>query len=70
MRPLIIRNRNGHETLDLDTEEAIQRLEKEMNAGMRAVAAKGEAAVQVTDAREAAVREADEVRMFWPLAGG
>lgn len=70
MRPLIIRNRLGHETLDLDTEEAIQRLEKEMNAGMLAVAAKGEAAVQVTDAREAAVREAEEVRLFWPLAGG
>ena len=70
MRELIIRNRTGHETLDLDTEETIQRLEKEMNAGMLAVAVKGEAAVQVQDPREAAVREAEEVRLFWPLAGG
>ena len=70
MRQLIIRTNKGHETLDLDTEEAIQRLEKEMNAGMLAVAAKGETAVQVVDPREAAVREAEEVRLFWPLAGG
>lgn len=70
MRPLIIRNRTGHETLDLDTEEAIQRLEKEMNAGMLAVAAKGEDAVQVVDPRGREVAEAEEVRMFWPLAGG
>ena len=70
MRKLIIRTSKGHETLDMDTEAAIQQLERLMNKGMLAVAAKGEAAVQVTDAREAAVREAEEVRMFWPLAGG
>ena len=70
MRKLIIRTSKGHETLDLDTEAAIQQLEALMNQGMLAVAAKGEQAVQVTDPREAAVREAEEVRMFWPLAGG
>ena len=70
MRKLIIRTSKGHETLDMDTEAAIQQLERLMNQGMLAVAAKGEAAVQVTDAREPAVREAEEVRMFWPLAGG
>ena len=70
MRRLIIRTAKGHETLDLDTEAAIQELEKQMNAGMLAVAAKGETAVQVTDAREAVVQEAEEVRLFWPLAGG
>mgnify|MGYP001559345199 CR=1 FL=1 len=70
MRKLIIRTSKGHETLDLDTEAAIQQLEALMNQGMLAVAATGEQAVQVTDAREAAVREAEEVRLFWPLAGG
>mgnify|MGYP001564870440 CR=1 FL=1 len=70
MRKLIRRDREGHTEYDLDTQEAIQELERAMNAGMLAVAAKGEQAVQVTDAREAAVREAEEVRLFWPLAGG
>lgn len=70
MRKLIIRTSKGHETLDLDTEAAIQEMEKLMNAGMLAVAAKGEEAVQVVDPREAAVQEAEEVRVFWPLAGG
>lgn len=70
MRKLIIRTSKGHETLDLATEAAIQELERLMNQGMLAVAVKGEQAVQVADAREAAVREAEEVRMFWPLAGG
>ena len=70
MRKLIIRTSKGHETLDLATEAAIQELERLMNQGMLAVAVKGEQAVQVADPREAAVREAEEVRMFWPLAGG
>mgnify|MGYP001589062298 CR=1 FL=1 len=71
MRPLIIRNAKGHEDpLDLDTQEAIQRLEQEMNNGMLAVAVKGETAVQVLDPQDPAVKEADEVRMFSPLQGG
>ena len=70
MRKLIRRDAKGHTEFDLDTEAAIQELERAMNAGMLAVAATGEQAVQVTDAREAAVREAEEVRLFWPLRGG
>ena len=70
MRQLIIRTSKGHETLDLDTEAAIQEMERLMNQGMLAVAAKGEAAVQIHDPKDPAVGEADEVRLFWPLAGG
>lgn len=70
MRHLIIRNRLGHETLDLDTQEAIQRLEKEMNAGMLAVAVKGAEATHVLEPSDPLLREAEEVRLFWPLAGG
>ena len=76
MRPLIIRNAKGHETLDLDTEEAIQRLQEEMNRGMLAVAVKeatsehSEVLIQVHDPRAPEVGEADEVRMFHPLQGG
>ncbi len=70
MRQLIIRNQTGHTTLDLDTEQAIQELERLMNQGMLAVASKGETAVQVQSPTDPAVREAEEVRLFWPLAGG
>ena len=70
MRRLIVRTHKGHETLDLDSEAAIQELERLMNQGMLAVAAKGEQAVQVLDPRDPAVGEAEEVRLFWPLAGG
>ena len=59
MRKLIVRDQRGHTELDLDTEAAIQELERLMNAGMLAVAAKGETAVQVVDPREAAVGEAE-----------
>ena len=70
MRKLIRRDAKGHTEFDLDTEAAIQELERAMNAGMLAVAAKGETAVQVLDPKDPAVGEAEEVRMFWPLAGG
>ena len=70
MRPLIIRNRYGHETLDLDTQEAIQRLEKLMNEGMLAVAVKGAEATQALAPTDPVIQEAEEVRLFWPLAGG
>ena len=76
MRTLIIRNAKGHETLDLDTEEAIQRLQEEMNRGMLAVAVKEatpdrpEVLTQIHDPKAPAVGEATEVRMFYPLQGG
>ena len=70
MRSLIIRNRNGHETMDLDTQEAIQALERLMNQGMLAVAVKGETATQALSPTDPVIQEAEEVRMFWPLAGG
>ena len=71
MRRLIIRNQTGHTTMDLDTEEAISELERLMNEGMLAVAvAPGGSASQVVEAREEAVRGAEEVRMMWPLRGG
>ena len=70
MRTLILRDRRGHVTMDLDTEEAIQELERQMNAGMLAVATTGEVSVQVTDAGDPVVRSAEEVRLMWPLAGG
>ena len=70
MRRLIVRTRKGHETLDLDTEAAIRELERLMNQGMLAVAAKGEQAVQVLDPKDPVVKDAEEIRLFWPLAGG
>ena len=71
MRRLIIRNQTGHTTMDLDTEEAISELERLMNEGMLAVAvAPGGSASQVVEAREEAVRGAEEGRMMWPLRGG
>ena len=70
MRQLIIRDQRGHTTMDMDTEQAIQELERLMNQGMLAVAAKGESAVQVHSPTDPAVQETEEVRLFWPLAGG
>ena len=71
MRRLIIRNATGHTTMDLDTEEAIQELERLMNEGMLAVAvAPGGSASQVLESREESVRRAEEVRVMWPLRGG
>ena len=70
MRQLIIRDRTGHQTLDLDTEQAIKELEWLMNQGMLAVASKGETAVQVASPADPVIQEADEVRLMWPLSGG
>ncbi len=70
MRRLIIRDHRGHVTMDLDTEEAIQELERQMNQGMLAVASTGEAAVQLLSPTDPVVRQADEVRVMWPLQGG
>lgn len=70
MRKLIIRDQRGHATMDLDTEEAIRELEKQMNAGMLAVASKGKESVQVQGPTDPVIRDVDEVRLMWPLAGG
>ena len=70
MRKLIIRDHRGHVELDLDTDEAIRELEQAMNNGMLAVATQGETAVQVQQVTDPAIRDADEVRLMWPLKGG
>ena len=70
MRKLIIRDHRGHVEMDLDTQEAIAELERLMNQGMLAVASRGETAVQVQEATDPAVQEAEEVRLMWPLQGG
>ena len=70
MRQLIIRTQQGHRTMDLDTQEAIQELERLMNAGMLAVAVKGDQATHALEWTDPAIREAEEVRLFWPLMGG
>lgn len=70
MRRLIIRNATGHTTMDLDTEEAIQELERLMNEGMLAVAVSPSGAEQVTSCTSPVVKQADEVRVMWPLRGG
>ena len=70
MRKLIIRDHRGHVEMDLDTEEAIKELEQQMNKGMLAVATKGQTSMQVKTATEPAVKDAEEVRLMWPLRGG
>ena len=70
MRKLILRDHRGHVEMDLDTEEAIKELEKGMNNGMLAMATKGKTSVQVQETSDPAIRDADEVRLMWPLAGG
>ena len=70
MRKLIIRNAQGHTEMDLDTEAAIQELERLMNEGMLAVAVKGADSTHALEPSDPAIREAEEVRLFWPLAGG
>lgn len=70
MRKLIIRDHRGHAVMDLDTQEAIRELERGMNNGMLAVATKDGKSVQVLEATDSAVAEADEVRLMHPLAGG
>ena len=70
MRRLIIRDHRGHVEMDLDTTEAIVELEKQMNAGMLAVATKGNTSVQVQEPTDPAIVDAEEVRLMWPLAGG
>lgn len=70
MRKLIVRDRNGHTEYDLDTQAAIQELERLMNQGMLAVAVKGTESTHALEPTDPAIREAEEVRLFWPLAGG
>ena len=70
MRKLIIRDHRGHAVMDLDTSEAILELVRGMNNGMLAVATKNGVSTQVQTATEEIVREADEVRLMHPLAGG
>ena len=70
MRKLIIRDHRGHAEMDLDTTEAIAELERQMNRGMMAVATEGAVSTQVLEATDPAIREADEVRVMWPMAGG
>lgn len=70
MRKLIIRDHRGHAVMDLDTQEAIRELEQGMNNGMLAVATKDGKSVQVLEATDSVVAEAEEVRLMHPLAGG
>lgn len=70
MRRLVIRDRRGHVEMDLDTEEAIAELERQMNAGMLAVATTGPDSVMATGPTDPVLTEAEEVRLMWPLAGG
>jgi len=70
MRKLIVRNSQGHVEYDLDTQEAIQKLEQLMNKGMLAVAVKGAESTHALEPTDPAIRAAEEVRLFWPLAGG
>ncbi len=70
MRRLIVRDHRGHVEMDLDTQEAIQELERQMNAGMLAVATKGKESVMVSEPTDPAIVDAEEVRLMWPLAGG
>lgn len=70
MRRLVIRDRRGHVEMDLDTEQAIKELERQMNAGMLAVATTGQNSVMVQGPADPVLTEAEEVRLMWPLAGG
>jgi len=70
MRKLILRDHRGHVEMDLDTEEAIKELERGMNNGMLAVATKDGKSAQIDSPTDPLIRDADEVRLMHPLAGG
>jgi hypothetical protein len=70
MRKLILRDHRGHVEMDLDTEEAIKELERGMNNGMLAVATTAGISTQVDSPTDPVIRDADEVRLMHPLAGG
>lgn len=70
MRKLIIRDQRGHVELDLDTEQAVQELERAMNAGMFGVATMPDGVQEMYKPGDANLTEAQEVTLFWPLAGG
>ena len=55
---------------DLPTRVAALEERLGMTEGMRAVAGKGADSIHALEPTDPAILEAEEVRLFWPLAGG